>query len=64
VTRDDDAWFNTDEKANEIERRAGIAEPRQVRGSVLRSIILPCLVFGVFLILVFWWIIQSFHLLG
>ncbi|GBR08380.1 MULTISPECIES: hypothetical protein [Asaia] len=64
MTREDDAWFNADETANEMEEQAGIAEPAQTVSSFLFSIILPCLVVGVLLIVTLWWLIDRFHLLG
>lgn len=64
MTKDDDAWFNVDETANEMEKQAGIAEPPQTVSSFLLSIILPCLIVGALLIFTLWWLIGRFHLLG
>ncbi|WP_025841730.1 hypothetical protein [Asaia platycodi] len=64
MTKEDDAWFNADDKASELERQAGIAEPSQTVSSFLLSIILPCLAVGVLLIATLWGLIYKFHLLG
>ncbi|GAB6853795.1 hypothetical protein [Asaia astilbis] len=64
MAKKDDFWFNSDEDLKDLERRAGIEGGEPSVGRFVLSLFLPCLLFGIFLLAVFWAVIFKFRLLG